>query len=263
MGTFLLAFCPIVMGSEDLNQVSESSKTTSTTTSPPALCDCAINVTDHFLEHALLMKNQMENKTTFLSKIRHRTTHSKDAVWASLSISCIVVMLVVGVMQSKMWNHRPHVSSMESQPVKYEQYNTKAEIMVKELLRSRGRTLLDLFPRRRKAKIHQSSLRMDSFLSGHRDTVDSSHQALLASSSGEEWIEDDEESDEEVVFRINRRTGEWEGEERSSLLNKRRRRTSSSSSCSSRGVLDSSISRDLLRLSSEDSDTDEMMVKVG
>ena len=48
----------------------------------------------------------MQNKTSLLSKIRHRTTRSHEAVWASLSLSFVVVLLVVGVLQSRMWQHR-------------------------------------------------------------------------------------------------------------------------------------------------------------
>ena len=69
-------------------------------------CNCVQNVTDHFLEHANIMKVEMQNKTTLLSKIRHRTTRSHEAVWASLSLSFLVVLLMLGVLQSRMWQHR-------------------------------------------------------------------------------------------------------------------------------------------------------------
>ena len=98
--------------------------------------------------------------------------------------------------------------------------------------------------------------------------MDGVHRALLASSSEESW--DAESEVEEVVFEINKRTGEWEGEESVSLLGgggrrrrRRRRKTSSESSGSMIG-LNSAVSRDLVRLSSEDEDNEmEMMVKVG
>jgi len=101
------------------------------------------------------------------------------------------------------------------------------------------------------------------------DTVDGVHRALLASSSDESWDAESEE-EEEVVFEINKRTGEWEGEESVSLLGgggrsrrRRRRKTSSESSGSMIG-LNSAVSWDLVRLSSEDEDNEmEMMVKVG
>ena len=98
--------------------------------------------------------------------------------------------------------------------------------------------------------------------------MDGVHRALLASSSDESW--DAESEVEEVVFEINKRTGEWEGEESVSLLGgggrrrrRRRRKTSSESSGSMIG-LNSAVSRDLVRLSSEEEDNErEMMVKVG
>ena len=102
--------------------------------------------------------------------------------------------------------------------------------------------------------------------------MDGVHRALLASSSDESWDAESEveEEEEEVVFEINKRTGEWEGEESVSLLGgggrrrrRRRRKTSSESSGSMIG-LNSAVSRDLVRLSFEDEDNEmEMMVKVG
>ena len=100
--------------------------------------------------------------------------------------------------------------------------------------------------------------------------MDGVHRALLASSSDESWDAESEE-EEEVVFEINKRTGEWEGEESVTLLGgggrrrrrRRRRKTSSESSGSMIG-LNSAVSWDLVRLSSEDEDNEmEMMVKVG
>ena len=76
------------------------------------------------------MKAAMQNKTTLLSKIRHRTTHSYEAIYASMSLSLVVTLLVIGVLHSKMWQHRPHVSSMDSQPIKFIQWNPLAEIKV-------------------------------------------------------------------------------------------------------------------------------------
>ena len=106
--------------------------------------------------------------------------------------------------------------------------------------------------------------------------VDGVHRALLVSSSDDDWVvSESEEEDEEVVFAINKRTGEWEGEEGVSLLGgegggrrrrkkRRRRRKSSSESSGSMMGLSSAVSRDLVRLSSEeDSCEEEMMVKVG
>merc|ERR1719158_1013325 len=109
---------------EDLNRVPSSpenagtspSQMPNTDSSSPTPCTCNTNITNSFLEHAKTMKAAMQNKTTLLSKIRHRTTHSYEAIWASTSLSLVVTLLVIGVLHSKMWQHRPHVSSMDSQP---------------------------------------------------------------------------------------------------------------------------------------------------
>ena len=102
-----------------------------TSSASPSLCSCDdSNNTNSFLEHAKTMKEAMRNKTTLLSKIRHRTTHSHDAVWASISLTLVVTLLVVGVLHSRMWQQRPHVSSMDSQPIKFIQWNPLAEIKV-------------------------------------------------------------------------------------------------------------------------------------
>jgi len=265
---------------QDLNRVSSSTAKAEANPSPspnPDIsvipsslppCTCNTSSTNSFLEHAKTMKAAMRNKTTLLSKIRHRTTHSYEAIWASMSLSLVVTLLVIGVLHSKMWQHRPHVSSMDSQPIKFIQWNPLAEIKVKRLLRSRGRALLGMFGRRMQRR-NPTSLRMEEFMTA-ADSVDGAHKALLVSSSDEDWVDDEsEEDEEEVVFAINKKTGEWEGEEGVSLLGgggrkRRRRRKSSSESNGSLIGLSSAVSRDLVRLSSEeDSCEDEMMVKVG
>merc|ERR1719186_1346484 len=188
------------------------------------------------------MMDQMLNKTTMLSKIRHRATHSNEAVWASFTLSGLMVLLVVGVLHSRMWNDRNFLSYSESQPVKFEQYNPKSEILVKDLIRSRGRNLLSLFTksRSRRRRTSGNTLKMETFLSGQGDTVDSCHQALLESSD-EDFYLSETESEDDTVFKINSRTGQWEGyemeetEEMSmSLLGGRKRNRISTSSSDSR-----------------------------
>ena len=117
---------------QDLNRAPSPTQTSKMSPSPPSSppCTCKINRTNSFLEHAKTMKEAMQNKTTLLSKIRHRTTHSYEAIWASVSLSLVVTLLVIGVLHSKMWQHRPHVSSMDSQPIKFIQWNPMAEIKV-------------------------------------------------------------------------------------------------------------------------------------
>jgi len=240
-----------------------------------ANCSCTSNETDTFLANAHMMMDQMMNKTTMLSKIRHRATHSNQAVWASFTLSGLMVLLVVGVLQSKMWNDRTFISYPESQPVKFEQYNPKSEILVKDLIRSRGRNLVTLFSRRRKKTSSKNTLKMETFLSRQGDTVDSSHKALLESSDEEFYMESDSESEEETVFKINSRTGQWEGLEKGdneemsmSLLGGRKRSrvsTSSNESRFSNSMINSSVAKDLLRLSDSEVEGEEekQLIKVG
>merc|ERR550517_836201 len=152
---------------QDLNRAPSPTQTSKMSPSPPSSppCTCKINRSNSFLEHAKTMKEAMQNKTTLLSKIRHRTTHSYEAIWASVSLSLVVTLLVIGVLHSKMWQHRPHVSSMDSQPIKFIQWNPLAEIKVKRLLRSRGRSLLGMFGGQKGSQgRNTSSLRMEDFM---------------------------------------------------------------------------------------------------
>jgi len=251
---------------------SSNSSFTSTTT---PVCSCSSNQTDSFLTNAHTMMDQMLNKTTMLSKIRHRATHSNEAVWASFTLSGLMVLLVVGVLHSRMWNDRNFLSYSESQPVKFEQYNPKSEILVKDLIRSRGRNLLSLFTksRSRRRRTSGNTLKMETFLSGQGDTVDSCHQALLESSDEDFYLESETESEDDTVFKINSRTGQWEGyemgetEEMSmSLLGGRKRNRISTSSSDSRfSLLNSTVSRDLVRLSDSEVEGEEekQFIKVG
>jgi len=254
---------------------SMSIKTNSSSTNLSTLCPCTSNETDTFLANAHTMMDQMLNKTTMLSKIRHRATHSNQAVWASFTLSGLMVLLVVGVLHSKMWNDRTFISYPESQPVKFEQYNPKSEILVKDLIRSRGRNLVTLFSRRKKKALSKTTLQMETFLSRQGDTVDSCHKALLESSDEDFYIESDSESEEETVFKINSRTGQWEGLEMGeteemtmSLLGGRKRQRVSTSSTESRfsnSMVNSSVAKDLVRLSDSDVEGEEekQLIKVG
>jgi len=262
--------------SETKLSVSNSTKTTElangSSTTTTTVCSCSSNLTDSFLANAQQMMNQMVNKTTMLSKIRHRATHSNEAMWASFTLSGLMMLLVVGVLHSKMWNDRTFLSYTDSQPVKFEQYNHKSEILVKDLIRSRGRNLLSMFTKTKKKK-SGNTLKMESFLAGRGDAVDSSHQALLESSDEDFFLESDSESEEETVFKMNSRTGQWEGLEMDeteemtmSLLGgsrRRRIRTSSSSTDSRFSLLNSSVSKDLVRLSDSDKEEEKQLINVG
>merc|ERR1712142_1198045 len=157
-----------------------------------------------------------------------------------------------------MWNDRTYISYPESQPVKFEQFNPKSEILVQDLIRSRGRNLLKLFNKRKKCS---SMLQMETFLAKSEDTVDFRHKALLESSDEEFTVETESDSGEETVFKINSRSGQWEklnGETEEmtmSLLGDQRRKKISNSSTESRmssSMLNSSIVGDLVRLSDSD-----------
>ena len=56
------------------------------------------------------MQENIKNKT-ILGKIRHRATHTGDAMWASFMLSFMIILLVVGVLQSKMWKDRTFLSN--------------------------------------------------------------------------------------------------------------------------------------------------------
>merc|ERR1719319_1251721 len=109
-------------------------KTTEASNKTTVDCPCA-NESETLPPSVLEMKEQIKNKTSLLSKIRHRATHSRDALWASIVMTGMIVMLVIAVLHSKMWQDTTFVSNQDSQPVKYEQYNSQSEIPVKEMLK--------------------------------------------------------------------------------------------------------------------------------
>ena len=185
------------------SSVSESTFTSFITRSPlSCTCDNVVNST--LVENAKKMKNQVQNKT-MISKIRHRATHSHDAVWASVCLSSLLVLVIVGLLQSRMWSDQTFLSYPESQPVKYEQHNEEAEVKVKHILRSQARKLKKYFSKkaRRKDSAELQSFKMETFLQGS-DLVDSRYKQLMESS------DDTQDSEEDEVFSINRRTGDWE-----------------------------------------------------
>lgn len=199
---------PPLVASTSLPQTKEASNKTGA-----ANCPCA-NESRTMRPGVLEMKEQIKNKTSLLSKIRHRATHSRDALWASIVMTAMIVMLVIAVLHTKMWQDTTFVSNQDSQPVKYEQYNSKAEIPVKDMLRGRARSLLALFKNNsQKKRQNGNSLSMETFMTASEDTVDSSHQFLLESSSEDDmWNHSDSDSEEDIVFKMNKRTGDWEGD---------------------------------------------------
>ena len=97
-------------------------------------------------------------------------------------------------------------------------------------------------------------------------------QALLESSSEEDnlHVESDSESEEETIFMMNSRTGQWEGESEDdvtkSLLGGRKRNRESTSSTESRfsnSMINSSMAKDLLRLSDSEVEEEKQLINVG
>ena len=92
--------------------------------SPSCACDEDV-VNSSLVENAKRMQEQVQNKT-MINKIRHRATHSNDAMWASICLSLLLVLVMVSLLQSKMWRDTTFLSYPESQPIKYEPHNEEA-----------------------------------------------------------------------------------------------------------------------------------------
>ena len=220
MRMLLPVFCSIisvlsvpVVSDENLNNIESSISSSYSnpyplSTNPGPVCKCEENTTSVLLENAKDMKHQIKNKTSILKKIKHRATHNNEAMWASVSLSLLLVIIIVGVLHTKMWNDQTFLSYPESQPVKYEHYNQKTEIKVGHLLKSQGRSLLSYFSKKkRKCKIDPNSLQMESFMQSQADQVDSClpSDILLSESSDEDSL-----SEEDIEFSLNPISGLWE-----------------------------------------------------
>jgi len=205
---------------------------------PSCTCDEDV-VNSSLVENAKRMQEQVQNKT-MINKIRHRATHSNDAMWASICLSLLLVLVMVSLLQSKMWRDTTFLSYPESQPIKYEPHNEDAEVKVKHLLKSQARKLRKYFSEtsKRKRSVEQQNLKMETFLQ-NSDEIDASYKRLMESS--------DSDSEEEAVFSINRRTGEWEAGARSGL-----RTRPSGDSLGGYQRVNTSLTRDLSRESSEE-----------
>ena len=234
------------VGEDEKHSSSISSTVFTKSTSPTPSCSCDTNGSSILVENAKKMMDQVQNKT-MLNKIKHRATHSNDAIWACVCLSSLLMLLVLGLLQSRMWSDQTFLSYPESQPVKYEQYNQAAEVKVKYLLKSQGRKLLKYFSRKQKPRRDQSNnFQMETFLSGQgqSDEVDSVYRELIESSSDDS----DTDSEEDVVFQINSRTGTWE---------RGRQTRASGDSRGGYSLVNNSMSKDLSRLSESSNDTKE------
>ena len=212
---FVISVLSVPVLAENLNNIEASSASSysnpnlQTTSYPGPVCQCEENMTSILLENAKDMKHQINNKTSILKKIKHRATHNNEAMWASISLSVLLIIIIVGVLHTKMWTDQTFLSYPESQPVKYEHYNQKTEIKVRHLLKSQGKTLLSYFSKKKKkCKTDPNSLQMETFMQSNGDQVDSGlpYDILLSESS-----DGDSLSDEDIEFSLNPVTGQWEG----------------------------------------------------
>ena len=215
LGTILSVLSSVLAENLNTAPLSSPSRTTNlhstmkTPSTSSTQCSCERNETSNLLKNAEDMRHQIQNKTSILKKIKHRATHSNEAVWASISLSILLVLIMVGLLQSRMWTDQTFLSYPESQPVKLEQYNRNTEIKVKHLLKSQGRTLAGFFSKRKKYKADPNSLKMESFINTQTDQVDSgTSHSLLFSDSSDETSSCDE--DQDIEFSINPMSGLWQ-----------------------------------------------------
>ena len=192
---------------DEANANIDSFSTLSLSASSAQVCSCDdINETNILEENAKRMQEQTKNKT-MINKIRHRVSHSSEAMWASFCLSSLLGVMMLALLQSKMWRDNTFLSYPESQPSRYEQDNHKAEIKVKQLIKSKGRKLLKHFSRKKKSNVELQGFQMETFLKQTGDEVDGSYLELIDSSSEDDSSDD---SDEDVVFSLNRSTGYWQ-----------------------------------------------------
>ena len=239
----------ITVSTDDTSRSSPTTLSSSlSSSSSTAVCYCENNVSSVLVENAKKMKEQTKNKT-MINKIKHRATHSSDALWASICLSVLLVVMVLGMLQTKMWQDSTFLSYPETQPSKYEQFSEVSEIKVKQLIKSQGRKLIKYFSKksRKKPGVELNSFKMETFMSESRDEVDNTYQRMIESSSDES-----DESDEDIIFSLNRRTGEWEAGDRGYSETK-----SARDNLGSYSLVDSSITRDLSRHSESSSEPAE------
>lgn len=119
---FLLVFFGSAVSSLEANQTDSSCQC-------PSDNETALTSLE---QNAMDMQEAVKNKTNLFSKIHHRAFHNNDAKSASMVVSAMLIFIVVGVLMTKMWKDRTYVTMQGSnQPVRYEHYNAKDEILVK------------------------------------------------------------------------------------------------------------------------------------
>merc|ERR1719229_289147 len=209
-----------------------------------AMCPCpnstSLNGTrvDSMSANAIKMQEALRDKPTVIHKIHHRLTHSRDAQGAALAVFGLMALVLVAVYLSKMWRDKSSLAYVGKQAINYEQNTKKVEILVKDMLKERARSLTRIFSRRRRGEYaprqrisadSRNSLKMETFVrhSGDDsgDAVDGIspsldeddaryHRRFLESSSGSEedigeWARGEAAEADSFAYAINRQTGEW------------------------------------------------------
>ncbi len=206
----------------------------------PLMCPCDEDPAnaDSLAENALSMAQSLKNKTSLLWRIHHRATHSRDAFVASILLCGLLSAVVLAVGASNMWKDKTFLPIQQKQPVHYEHYGRKTDVLVKDLLKFRAKSLLSYNKKkfdpnsRRVRRKYKRSLKMENYLrrlesdDDDLDDVDGDeqvvfdHERLLRSSSSEseavessdlDFESDDLENEIGSVYSLNRQTGEWSG----------------------------------------------------
>ncbi|CAL1292409.1 unnamed protein product [Larinioides sclopetarius] len=84
----------------------------------------------------------------FLMKIHKTITRSKDAVWATITLTFICVLLLVAVAQSRMWKD---YRGPESQGVPLPNFNER--VLFRDVMEHRFKSLKQIFQKKKKPKI--------------------------------------------------------------------------------------------------------------
>ncbi len=73
----------------------------------------------------------IKNKTTWLSRVHHRVTHSQEAFTASVVLALLLSVIVLAVAATKMWRDKTYRAIQQKQPVQYQAHSVRAEVLVK------------------------------------------------------------------------------------------------------------------------------------
>ncbi|XP_055940086.1 uncharacterized protein LOC129969507 [Argiope bruennichi] len=84
----------------------------------------------------------------FLLKIHRTITRSKDAVWATITLTFICVLLLVAVAQSRMWKD---YRGPETQGVPLPNFNER--VLFRDVMEHRFKSLRQIFQKKKKPKI--------------------------------------------------------------------------------------------------------------